>query len=208
MLEGKLVKHTKALMQPPDEKHQVYFLDDIHMAWKDRWGHAPATELLRQQIDFGGWFSTERILFKKVRDVNYVASVSTRHPGKESIAQRLGWHFAAVGYLTSDGGHIELIYKHILSKTFVHCNSTAIQSAAPGMVLQASLEFFKRYQDGLRPSPTSFLFRVNNRHMLYLLKGLLDVPNNYYQLVDNVAVIWVHEVCRTVLDRYTDPLAH
>ena len=44
--------------------------------------------------------------------------------------------------------------------------------------------------------------------MLYVLKGLLDVPSAYYQLVDNVAVIWVHEVCRTVLDRYTDPLAH
>ena len=115
------------------------------MAWKDRWGHAPASELLRQQIDFGGWYNTDRILFKKVRDVNYVASISTRHPGKESIPERLGWHFAAVGYLNSDGCHIELIYKHILSKTFVHCNSTSIQSAAPSMVLHASMEFFKRY---------------------------------------------------------------
>ena len=52
------------------------------MAWKDRWGHAGASELLRQQIDFGGWYNTDKILFKKVRDVNYVASVSTRHPGK------------------------------------------------------------------------------------------------------------------------------
>ena len=41
--------------------------------------------------------------------------------------------------------------------------------------------------------------------MLYVLKGVLDVPNNYFRLIDNVALVWVNEVCRTVLDRYTDP---
>ena len=34
-LEAKLVKHSRSILQPADEKHQVYFLDDIHMCWKD-----------------------------------------------------------------------------------------------------------------------------------------------------------------------------
>ena len=37
MLEAKLVKQTKIIMQPPDDTHQVYFIDDIHMVARDRW---------------------------------------------------------------------------------------------------------------------------------------------------------------------------
>ena len=60
----------------------------------------------------------------------------------------------------------------------------------------------------VKPSPTSFLFKINTRHLLYLLKGILDAPSNYYRLIDNVALVWVNEVCRTVLDRHTDPAEH
>ena len=76
---------------------------------------------------------------------------------------------------------------------------------APGMVLNASMAFFNKYSEILRPSPTSFLFKVNVRHMKFVLKGILEVPNNYYRYIDNVAMVWVNEICRTVLDRYTDP---
>ena len=56
------------------------------------------------------------------------------------------------------------------------------------------------------PAPTSFLFRINNRHLIYLLKGIIDVPNSYFKNAGAVACVWTNEVCRTVLDRYTDPL--
>ena len=107
--------------------------------------------------------------------------------------------------LNFEGCHIEQIYKYILSKAFVHSNSSAVQTAAPYMVQCASLEFFKQYNENLKPSPTNFLFKINTRHLLYILKGIMDVPNNYFRLVDNVALVWVNEICRTVLDRYTDP---
>lgn len=32
IMEQHLVKETKTLCKPPDEKHQVFFIDDIHMA--------------------------------------------------------------------------------------------------------------------------------------------------------------------------------
>ena len=76
------------------------------------------------------------------------------------------------------------------------------------MVLEASLEFYDKYREMVKPSPTSFLFKINWRHILYILKGILEVPNNYYKNMDNIAILWVNEVCRTVLDRYTDPREH
>ena len=154
MLENKLIKQTKALLMPPDECHQVYYIDDIHMAHTDKWGDQASNELIRQQLDFGGWFHLDKIFFKKVKDVNFVASMSTRQQGKEIVDERLGWHFAAIGVQNFDGCHIEQIYKFILSKAFVHSNSSSVQSSAPYMVQLASLEFFKEYTKNLKPSPT------------------------------------------------------
>ena len=65
-------------MQPPEEMHQVYFIDDIHMAAKDKFNDQSSNELIRQHFDFGGWFNLEKIYFKKIKEINFVASMSTR----------------------------------------------------------------------------------------------------------------------------------
>ena len=78
----------------------------------------------------------------------------------------------------------------------------------PQMLLDASLKFYEGYNGMVRPSPQMFLFKINSRHMIYLLNGILDAPNNYYQLIEHVAFIWLNEICRAILDRYTDPIEH
>lgn len=134
--------------------------------------------------------------------------MSTRLGTKELISERLGWHFGAIGVVNFEGCQTEQIYKFILGKAFIHASSKAIQHVAPQMLLNASLKFFAVYNDAVKPSPASFLFKINQRHLIFLLKGMLDVPNNYFQMIDNVALLWVNEICRTVLDRHTDPFEH
>ena len=62
------------------------------MAHKDKWGISSACELFRQFLDYGGWYNLEKIYFKKVREVNFVTTVSTRSKSKELISERVGWH--------------------------------------------------------------------------------------------------------------------
>ena len=208
ILENKLIKPTKATMCPMDEKHIVFFIDDLHMTRRDRWRDQHANELLRQCLDYQGWYNTDKIYFKKVRDINFVGSIATRKNSKNIVDERFCWHFAGVGFANDDGGHLEGIYKFILGKAFVHSNSTTVALQAPEMVLEASLQFYRRYEALRKPSPTGFLFKINWRHLINMTKGLLEVPNNYYKAMENVAILWVNEVCRTVLDRYTDPREH
>lgn len=48
------------------------------------------------------------------------------------------------------------------------------------MLLKASMTFLRKYNEQLKPSPTMFLFRINSRHMLMLLKAFLDAPVSYF----------------------------
>ena len=40
--------------------------------------------------------------------------------------------------------------------------------------------------------------------MLYLFKGIVELPTTYFKSIESVAYLWMHEICRTVLDRFTD----
>lgn len=208
LFENRLIKGSKTLLQPPDDNHQVFFIDDLHMTHKDRWGDQSANELLRQYLDFGGWYNLEKIFFKKVREINVCATISTRQQNKEIINERLGWHFGAIGVINFEGCNLEQIYKYILTKQFINTSTATIGLQAPNMILEASMKFFKKYKELVKPSPTMFLFKINERNMMYMLKGIIDAPNNYYQMIEHVAFIWVNEVCRALLDRYTDPAEH
>lgn len=55
MIENKLVKRTKNKMVP-DGKKMVIFIDDLNMPRKDRFGSQPPLELIRQWMDYEGWF--------------------------------------------------------------------------------------------------------------------------------------------------------
>lgn len=38
-LEGRLQVTNRHLMQPPQNKQQIFFIDDINMSYKDKWQH-------------------------------------------------------------------------------------------------------------------------------------------------------------------------
>lgn len=69
MIESKLVRRTKNKMVP-DGKKMVVFIDDLNMPKQDQFGTQPPLELLRQWIDYDGWFDrTQRDLFKYISDI-------------------------------------------------------------------------------------------------------------------------------------------
>ena len=76
---------------------------------------------------------------------------------------------------------------------------------APKLLFQASMKFYDWYMGQLKPSPTLFLFKINERHLLYLLKGIFDAPASYFETIQHIGLMWVSEIYRTVLDRYADP---
>lgn len=49
---------------PPGGKRLVYFVDDLNMPLVDKYDTQSAIELMRQSIDYRGWFDKSKILLK------------------------------------------------------------------------------------------------------------------------------------------------
>ena len=199
-------KGGQKVLTPPDNKNLIYLIDDINLAYKDKWGHQGALELLRQWFDHKGWFNHGNIFLKAVKQICFASTVSARHQfnnvGRGIVDERLTWHWAGIGMTNFEGCHIEQIYQVVLNKIFANCTNKQVTQHAPVSILKASTEFVKMFNSTVRPSPTSFLKKINQRHMIYILKGILEIPQNYFKMQENVAFLWMNEVCRTVLDRF------
>jgi dynein heavy chain len=70
--ESKLIKKRKTLLGPPGGKKMIYFIDDVNMPQLDQYGSQPPVELLRQTIDSGGFYDTEKLIFKQIKDTQIV----------------------------------------------------------------------------------------------------------------------------------------
>jgi dynein heavy chain len=49
----------------------VYFVDDLNLPEVDPYGTQSAIALLRQHIDYGHWYDTQKLVLKIVDDCQY-----------------------------------------------------------------------------------------------------------------------------------------
>jgi dynein heavy chain len=89
MIESRLIKRSKNKMVP-DGKKMVLFIDDLNMPRKDLYGTQPSLELLRQWMDYDGWFDRgQRDLFKYLIDVQMIAAMGPPGGGRAEISKRI-----------------------------------------------------------------------------------------------------------------------
>ena len=66
---------------PPGAKRLVYFIDDVNMPFVDKYDTQSAIELLRQSLDYRGWFDkvqTPAFCHQtKVRSLMFACSADT-----------------------------------------------------------------------------------------------------------------------------------
>lgn len=81
-IEGKMVRRTKTKMVP-DGKKMVIYVDDMNMPKKDTYGSQPPLELIRQWMDYGGWFDrAQNEIFKKIEDIQFITSMGPPGGGR------------------------------------------------------------------------------------------------------------------------------
>jgi len=98
IIDGSMDKRRKGVFGPKFGKEGVLFVDDLNMPQKEKYGAQPPIELLRQWMDYKGWYdidSPERE-FRKLEGVRFVGAMGPPGNGRNSISSRYIRHFNVI----------------------------------------------------------------------------------------------------------------
>ncbi len=77
---------------PPGSKRMVYFVDDMNMPQVDKYDTQSSIELLRQMVDYHGWYDKVKIQLKEIIHCQMAACMNPT-AGSFNITPRMQRHF-------------------------------------------------------------------------------------------------------------------
>jgi|LauGreDrversion4_2_1035121.scaffolds.fasta_scaffold08821_3 dynein heavy chain len=163
-LDDKFEKRRKGVYGPPIGKKFVIFIDDLNMPKKEEYGAQPPLELLRQWMDYKGWYDRKdkERPFKKIEDIIFIAAMGPPGGGRSEITGRLQRHFNIMTYTDLQDESIHTIFYTIIT-AFMY-NFTNEVKASLDQLVQITLKVYNNVLYGpLRPTPNKSHYTFNLR---------------------------------------------
>ncbi|RHY34017.1 hypothetical protein DYB32_001198 [Aphanomyces invadans] len=198
-LESHVEKRSGRIYGPPHQSSLVYFLDDVNMPMVEVYGTQTAIALLRQFMDYGGWYDRVEVGYKKtIQDVQFVACMNHK-AGSFTINPRLQRHFATFGHLfpsKADCFHLfgTLLHHHL--QPF----SDVVKKMANGL-LTATMDVHTEVRESFLPTALKFHYNFNLRDLSTLFQSLVSTRPEVFTSPLKMGRFWLHECTRVFCDR-------
>uniref|UniRef100_A0A8I6AN36 Dynein axonemal heavy chain 14 n=1 Tax=Rattus norvegicus TaxID=10116 RepID=A0A8I6AN36_RAT len=200
----KLVRKTKDILGAPKNNRIVVFIDDLNMPLPDECGAQPPLELIRQLLDMGGIYDTERNVWKSIQDLSLIAACTPSAGGKD-ISPRLLKHFSVLVLPHPPQSVLCTVFQAHLGLYFsLHNFVTEVQKCRDQIVF-CSLAIYYEVCKKMLPTPTKCHYIFNPRDMFKLLLGLMQADKSVINSKETVALLLVHEASRVFHDRLIEP---
>ncbi|KAG8342491.1 P loop [Trypanosoma vivax] len=183
----------------PVNKKFVILVDDLNMPVKEQYGAQPPIEILRQYMDYRGWYDRKTREFFHIVDIVFTAAMGPPGGGRTHVSQRFLRHFNLIAFPEVNEGNMGNIFGTILNCHFKSFNEEVRENVAS--VLRASISVFHTVTKELRPTPSQPHYLFNLRDLAKVISGLImATPATTSNLTDLVR-LWMHEELRTFKDR-------
>jgi dynein heavy chain, axonemal len=203
IMELKLEKKRKNILGAPSGFEKiVLFIDDLNMPKLDTYGSQPPIELLRQYVDFSGFYDREKLNWKEVQDIEIVSCCAPPGGGRNNVTARFLRHFNIMNIPMPNDVSLSKIFKSIV-EGFLKPFQMEVRSAGEAIVTSA-IEIYHSMCTELLPTPAKSHYTFNLRDLSKVIQGILQVrPNNVPTKADIVKT-FCHESSRVFHDRLTD----
>ncbi|TMW63012.1 hypothetical protein Poli38472_005630 [Pythium oligandrum] len=198
-IENKLEKKRKNLLGPVAGKRMLIFVDDVNLPAVEEYGAQPPIELLRQFLDFGGFYDRDKLFWKEIADTMLLVSAAPAGGGRSHCTPRFVRHFHVLSMYPASEPSLKLIFASILGG-FLEKFPGGVKAMRDG-VIASIIEIYNRVSLELLPTPSKFHYTFNLRDVSKVFQGMLMITPSKCQDTDAMNRLWVHEATRVFQDR-------
>ena len=203
ILEGVLERRAKDKLGPSAGRKLVTFVDDLNMPKKDLFGSQPPLELLRQWVDYGGWYDREKQTWRYILDMQLVAAMGPPGGGRSVISERLQTRFNVLNFTFPVESQVRRIFECILAPKLSEFEDE-IKPLAPAIVA-GTVALFHSVTANFLPTPQKCHYLFNLRDISKVVQGMLQADRDFFDSRESMLRLWVHECMRVFSDRFTTP---
>ena len=200
IIEGKFEKRTKYKYNPRFGKKAICFVDDLNMPRKDTYGSQPALELLRQFLDYGGWYDRGKQAFNYIMDMQLITAMGPPGGGRAYISQRFQSKFHLINFTVPKERQIIKIFTKIGEKLLLTFEDGEIKTLGEQLA-RATYIIYLETQNNFRPTPRNCHYVFNMRDMSKVFQGVHRADKNDYESKEAILKLWSHEILRVFHDR-------
>jgi len=126
IIDGKMDRRRKGVYGPPANKKGVIFVDDLNMPQKEKFGAQPPIELLRQWMDYKGWYDLDKEKeFRQIQGIKFVTAMGPPTGGRNNITPRYVRHFNVVYIEPYAPESLNYIFSNVMEWFFLNNSQPA-----------------------------------------------------------------------------------
>eukprot|EP00941_MAST-03F_sp_MAST-3F-sp1_P001388 g1388.t1 len=216
-IEGELDKRGGKQFGPPGNKKMTVFLDDLSMPLINEWGDQPTLEIVRQNIEDGGFCfldKDKRGDFKQTDDLLWIGAMNQPGGGKNDIPNRIKRQFMCFNMILPSATSINNIYGQMLAGRFPEDEFDKETLSVVNKLTVATIDLWNIMKDKMLPTPAKFHYVFNLRELSRVFQGILLTPKEVIlkggQQTANmkpaqmILRLWFHECERVFCDKLTN----
>ncbi|CAI2733353.1 unnamed protein product [Schistosoma spindalis] len=199
IIESKLIKKKKYILDAPNNKHIILFIDDLNMPKQDIYGSQSTIELLRQYQDFHGFYDRDKLEWIKIKNMIICSACGPPGGGRYTITPRLIRHFALFVIPSPTEMSLKQIFSSIINGYLLEFPQ-GVRSVGDSIV-NAAVEIYSRMAKELLPTPTKSHYVFNLRDLSKCIQGVLQGDVSVIRNKQSISRLFYHEAQRVFHDR-------
>ena len=203
IIESKLNTTAKRKFRPHNGKKGVIFIDDFNMPKRDEYGSQPPLELVRQLVEYNGWYDRANLdNFVEIEKIDVIAGMAPPGGGRNPISNRLSSKFHVVNMTMPSAGQVKRIYTSILNFTTIGFDGEEVR-AHIDKVVDVITDFYQGIftNENFNPTPQKCHYLFNLRDMSRVVQGMGMVDKDSCDSTNVLLRLLIHEHLRVYRDR-------
>jgi dynein heavy chain len=204
VIEGKLQKSYRKF-SPSNSRKGVIFIDDLNMPQKEKFGAQPPIELLRQWMDYNGWYDliSDTKDFINIIDVCFIAAMGSVASGR-TVSTRYTRHFL-VHYAESYSQQTMFrIFSYVMDWFFMKTKNPSFNEKITGNkenVINATIQMYLGASNSFKATPAKTHYTFNLRDVSRVFQGIAKSNGRTLRDDSDLVKVWIHECERVFKDR-------